>query len=125
MCSEHSQQLKRSKLQEKFLYGCLSNKKYMYGDIRLFDFTKYPKFVKRSKKVELPKYWIWKITFIHNFHQQEKFWNHLLDSMLRKVGHKSSHHVYLSRPGWKNRHIKIKAWQLSSRLVFYPVPALI
>ena len=67
--------------------------------------------------------WILKISFFQNFHQQEKFWNHLLDSTLRKAVKKSPYHVYLIRPDWKNLHIK--AGQKSSRLVFYPVPALV
>ena len=38
------------------------------------------------------------ISFIHDFDQHEKFWNHHIDSTLMKVGQKSFHHVYLSNP---------------------------
>ena len=82
-------------------------------------FHKVARFIKRSKKSWIePKYWIWTIIFIHNFHQQKKFWNHLLDFTLWMAGQKSFHHVYLSCPGWKNLHRK--AGQKSFRLVFIP-----
>ena len=54
----------------------------------------------------LLRFWIWKISFIYNFHKQKKFLNHLLDSTLRKTGQKSSYNVYLSSPCWRNLHVR-------------------
>ena len=53
-----------------------------------FLFQKVAIFMKRSKG-----------SFIHDFWHQEKLWNHLCYTMLRKAGQKSSHHAYLCRPG--------------------------
>ena len=77
--------------------------------------------MKRSNKFELNvNIGFWKSGFIQNFHQQEKLWNHLLNSTLTNLEQKLSHHVCLSHPGWKNLHLKVG--QTLSHLVFYPVP---
>ena len=59
--------------------------------------------MERSQKVELNLHIVFGrlVFFLHNFQQQETFYSHLLDSTLRKAGQKSSHHIYLSRPGCK------------------------
>ena len=91
--------------------------------IAKFTNFKVAKLMKWSKKVQLNQNIEFRRCFIHNFHQQEKFWNHLLNSTLRMARQKSFHHVYLSRPGRENLHIK--AGKKSSCLVFYPIPSLI
>ena len=65
----------------------------------------------------------WQISFIYNFHQQDKFWNHLLNAMFNKAEQKSSLCVCLSRPGWENLHEK--AGQKLIGLFFYSVPTVI
>ena len=45
----------------------------------------------------------------------KKFWDHLLNSALRKAGQKSSHHFYLSHPGWKS--LCMVSRQKSSRII--------
>ena len=58
-----------------------------------FSFHKVDKIYEKKQKIELPKYSIWKITFIHNFHQQEKFLESPTLFHAQESGHKSSHRV--------------------------------
>ena len=116
---------KRSQVKQiasKVLRGCFSDKKYVFENIRVFNFTKWLNLRKEVKSWIKPKYQIWKNSFIQNFHQQEKFWNHLLDPTLRKTGQKPFHQIYLFCPGWKNVHIKAGQNRPVSFFIPFPFP---
>lgn len=130
MYLEHPQQIKKTRFyrsQEKFFVAAFLIRNLCLKIFGFFWFNKIAKFMKKVKKLNLIqywiKYWMWKSTFTERFHQQEKFWNHLLDSTLRESGQKSFHPVYLFCSDCQN--LLIKAGQKSSRLFFYPVPAVI
>ena len=109
--SEHCLQLKWRWLREKFRVATFLIRNLCSKTLALLIY-KVAIFMKRSKG-----------SFIYDFCQLEKLWNHLCYSRIRKAGQKSSHHVNLCRPDWKILHIK-EGWK-SSLPVFYLDPALI
>ena len=78
--------------------------------------------MKRSKKIELQLNIEFGRIVLFTFFTSKKLWNQQLNFTFKNAEQKSSHHVNVSRPGWKNLHIK--TGQKTSQLVFYPDPAL-
>ena len=73
------------------------------------------KLIKELKTCIKLKYWIWKSSFINNFHQQGKVMEPLRQLHAQRGGTEIIPIFLISRPGWKNPHIKVVPSRFLSR----------